>query len=154
MEKNNIVISLIIILGVTYFYLRNRNKSSTITESYIDKHNLSKKHTLPGKFPFPSTTTKSENLSKGREIKVMHNKGYVTEPIEYQKDYLKHDIISPNPQGSTELQHVAGDNGVSWTEENVSQHPKYYRSKFDNELTDVGSFFNKQNNLVDNTSPK
>ena len=87
------------------------------------------------------------------KINYISNTDNKKDTIKYSKDYLKHDIISPNPQGTTEEYHVASEPGKSWTDENVSQHPKYYRKNFENELTNVGGFFNQQNNFIDNTSP-
>ena len=40
----------------------------------------------------------------------------------------------------------------SWTDVNVSKHPKFYNSDVQNELTNVGLFFDKNNQYNDKTS--
>jgi hypothetical protein len=146
MENNTIFIILIVLMGL-YLFKKSKGKCNT---KISNKGNI---HNHKNNFPYPQSTSESINLSK-HDVQIIHPKMMVSEPIEYKKGYLKHDILSPNPQGSTEYQHVASEPGKSWTEENVSQHPEHYRKDFTDEITDTGSFFNKQNNLVDNTSPK
>jgi hypothetical protein len=121
---NNTIIILFIILFGLFYYIYKKKKQNSKNKTHSKINHL--------------------NNVGGEEKDI----------IKYSKDYLKHDIISPNPQGTTEEYHVASEPGKSWTDENVSHHPKYYRNDFKNELTNVGGFFNKQNNLVDNTSPQ
>ena len=61
-------------------------------------------------------------------------------------------ILSPNPIKSTELRFVGETDESAWSDIEVSQHPKYYTSKFQNEMTDIDGFF-KYNQFNDKTSP-
>ena len=146
--ENNTVIIIILIVFIGFYLFKKSKQNDNVKLNH--KYNYQQ---VDNKFPYPQSTSESVNLSKDN-IQVIHPKMMVSEPIEYKKDYLKHDILSPDPSGSTEYQHVASEPGNAWTNENVSQHPEYYRSNFTDEITDTGSFFNKQNNLVDNTSPQ
>ena len=42
----------------------------------------------------------------------------------------------------------------AWTDKNVSKYPKFYNSEITNELTNVGLFFDKNNQYNDKTSPQ
>jgi hypothetical protein len=127
----NIILIVVVLFCFYYFYKKYTNRKNK--QIIQGKQN---------KFVFlKSDNNHNDNISNNNDII-------------YDKKYLKHDIISPNPDGTTESYHIASEPGKSWTDENVSQHPKYYRKNFENERTNVGEFFNKQNNLVDNTSPQ
>ena len=49
---------------------------------------------------------------------------------------LKKDFISPNPEGSTEFRFVEENPKTAWSTVNVSQHPEYYTSNFEDEKVD------------------
>lgn len=68
-------------------------------------------------------------------------------------DKVKSDIISPNPEGSTEYYFVDEDSSNAWTEINVSQHPTYHTSSIRSELTNTGAFFDNRGLYHDKTSP-
>jgi len=40
----------------------------------------------------------------------------------------------------------------AWTDKNVSEHPKFYTSDVQSDLTNIGSFFDKNNQYHDKTS--
>ena len=40
-------------------------------------------------------------------------------------------------------------NSQAWSDENVSNYPKYYTSDIQDELTDTGSFFDNENQFTD-----
>lgn len=72
----------------------------------------------------------------------------------YLPDYYRKDRLSGNDIGTEELRQFKNDEEPdnSWTDENVSQHPKFYTSDIKNELTNIGSFFDKNNQYNDKTS--
>ena len=75
----------------------------------------------------------------------------------YLPDYYRKDTMPMNNIGSEEMRPFVTDEGAtedSWTDENVSEHPKFYRATMkDDDLTDIGSFFDKNNQYNDTTSP-
>ena len=69
------------------------------------------------------------------------------------KNYIRNDIIAPNPMGSTEYQFVDEDSSKAWTEINVSQHPEHHTSAIKSSMTNVGAFFTENKMFSDKTSP-
>ena len=73
----------------------------------------------------------------------------------YLPDYYRKDRLCGNDIGSEELRNFITDNDISeqsWTDLNVSDHPKFYTSEIKNELTNIGSFFDKNNQYHDKSS--
>lgn len=73
----------------------------------------------------------------------------------YLPDYYRKDRLSGNTIGSEELRPFLTDEKTtesSWTDKNVSEHPKFYNSDVRDNLTDIGSFFDKNNRYRDSTS--
>ena len=120
-----------------------------------------------GDFPVPQSSSITQRLSNGiKNIpnflfpkvddspkQIIRNKGGNLKPIYAEKSYVKEDILSANPIGSTEFSFVGSDPEKAWSDDNVSQHPSYHRVKFNDNLTDVGAFFNV-NEFHDKTSPQ
>lgn len=121
-------------------------------------------------FPIPESTSPMERLSPGitSDVKAIGNAiiqnpdlFVVNRSVVYDKEshypeyYLK-DNMSGNTIGSTELAFVGEeeDEAIAWSDENVSQYPKYYKSEFKGGLTNVGSFFDQNNQYVDLTGPR
>ena len=76
-------------------------------------------------------------------------------PIYYNPSAYKKDFMSPNPLGTTEYNFAEFNDektSYAWTDNNVSQHPSFYRSEFSDEKTNVGKFFDKKNKFHDKTS--
>lgn len=76
-------------------------------------------------------------------------------PIYYNPSAYKKDFMSPNPLGTTEYNFAEFNDektSYAWTDNNVSQHPTFYRSEFSDEKTNVGKFFDKKNHFHDKTS--
>lgn len=156
MKNKELFIGAIALLVIFFLY-------KFITER--NNNNVSNKVDL-GKFPVPQTTTISQKLTKGLKNfskgiisdvddspkQIIRNRGGNLNPLYSEKDYLKPDILSANPIGSTEFSFVDEDPEKAYTETNVSQHPKYHRSKFNDYFTDPGKFF-KDNEFHDKTSP-
>lgn len=87
-------------------------------------------------------------------VNVLRDNGRDTDRF-YVPDYFRRDTMSSNDIGSEEMKPFINDDKVnenSWTDTNISNHPKYYTNDFQNNLTDTGSFFNKQNQYHDTTS--
>ena len=75
----------------------------------------------------------------------------------YVPEYYRKDTLNSNDIGSEELREFLLDetkNDTSWSDTNISQHPKYYTSDFKNNLTNPGTFFNNNNQYNDTTSSK
>ena len=73
----------------------------------------------------------------------------------YLPDYYRKDRLGANPSGTEELRPFINDNEESeqsWTDTNVSEHPKFYNSTMENEITNIGAFFDKNNQYNDTTS--
>ena len=69
------------------------------------------------------------------------------------ENYIRNDIIAPNPTGTTEYQFVDEDSSKAWTEINVSQHPEHHTSEIKSSMTNVGAFFKDNKVFNDKTSP-
>ena len=123
-------------------------------------------------FPIPQTTSNSKSLStdypENLSIITMGNAvetdpiiqekrdGSIEEELYYPKYYLK-DNLSGNTINTSEYRLAELNNNkssTSWTDENVSQYPNYYSSQLKDEITNVGAFFDVNNNFVDTTKPR
>ena len=74
----------------------------------------------------------------------------------YQKDktiVLKNNMDG-NEEATSEGQPLNSDYNKAWTDENISKNTKHYTADIRNEKTDIGMFFNKNNEYVDVTSYK
>jgi len=157
-----IFIVLLVILGA--HLLLNKSKSN--------KGLMTGKVDL-GNFPRPQISRHSLQLSNNIPVNPLYNRkeGKIDEskvniirssnvdndknPIYYKPSFYKKDFISPNPLGSTEYNFAEFNDkktSYAWTENNVSQHPQFYRSNIKDEKTNVGRFFSK-NKFHDKTSP-
>ena len=73
----------------------------------------------------------------------------------YVPDYYRKDRLSGDDINSKELRSFEDNDSESdsaWTDKNVSKYPKFYNSEITNELTNVGLFFDKNNQYNDKTS--
>ena len=149
----------LIILYLCYSFLKNKNDNLNINH----KKNIQKVNTT---VDIPKPTNISQKLSKGEILPLKQNDPnlkntdpikyirnlYQSDPITDNENYLNKDIISPNPTNTTELRFVEENDEKAWSDVEVSQHPKFYTSKFNNELTNTSGFF-KDNQFNDKTSP-
>ena len=75
----------------------------------------------------------------------------------YLPDYYRKDTMPMDNIGSEEMRPFVTNEDTpddAWTDENVSEHPKFYNANMkDDELTNIGSFFDKNNQYNDTTSP-
>ena len=126
-----------------------------------------------GNFPIPQSTVISkslsthypENLSVITDGATIDNKDIIVEerssktPMNesHFPKYYRKDNMSGNTIGSSEYNFAEVDNLKSshaWSDKNVSQYPNFYTSQIKNELTNVGDFFDINNNFVDTTKPR
>ena len=126
-----------------------------------------------GDFPRPQISRGFQQLSKQQVKDPLYNQveGKIDEskvniirsssvqndknPIYYNPSAYKKDFMSPNPLGTTEYNFAEFNDdktSYAWTDNNVSQHPAFYRSEFSDEKTNVGEFFDKTNQFHDKTS--
>ena len=74
----------------------------------------------------------------------------------YLPDYYRKDTMPMDDIGSEEMRPFVTDEDKpddAWTDENVSEHPKFYNANMKkDELTNIGSFFDKNNQYNDTTS--
>ena len=130
------------------------------------------KKTELGDFPTPQLSTGYKQLSKNLvnnplynekskpindDINIIRSSNIANDknPIYYKPDFYKQDFISPNPLGSTEYTFAEFDGEKTtnaWTDDNVSQHPAFYRSEIEDEKTNIGKFFDVNNRFNDKTS--
>lgn len=119
-----------------------------------------------GEFPTPPTTSTSSSLSplfetdvtrmnsglpSSDQVKVEYRNTVPSSESHFPKYYRK-DYLSGNTVGTTELKfagYSADKPSVAWSDENVSQYPKYYKSNFEGGLTNPGSFFDQNNQYTD-----
>ena len=122
-------------------------------------------------FPIPESTTQLQELSpevvedlsiitrgavidSAPTVSEIRN-GTVKDESHFPKYYLK-DTLSANTIGTTEYSFAGevGEEAISWSDDNVSQYPTYYKSDFKGGLTNVGAFFDKNNQYTDITGPR
>ena len=123
--------------------------------------------------PYPQTTSIHRSLSTNypEDLSIISQGSIINNPdtivqirrdkvasneTHFPKYYLK-DNLSGNTMGTTEYNLAETDNlssNKAWSDENVSQYPNFYTSKLDNEITNIGAFFDVNNNLVDSTNPR
>jgi hypothetical protein len=158
-----VLIVLVVILAAHIFLNKNVNF----------KGGLVKLSQELGKFPRPQISRGYKQLSKQNvkdplysqpEGKIDESKVNIIRssnlqndknPIYYNPSAYKKDFMSPNPLGSTEYNFAEFNDektSYAWTDNNVSQHPAFYRSEFSDEKTNVGKFFDKTNQFHDKTS--
>jgi len=125
-------------------------------------------------FPIPQTTTLSKSLSTNypEDLSIITsgatipNSDVVVEmrtglnPLSGEShfpNYYRKDTMSGSTIGNTEYKFAEVDNLKSshaWSDENVSQYPTFYTSQVKDEITNVGSFFDQNNQFVDTTNPR
>lgn len=124
-------------------------------------------------FPYPQLSRTFKRLSHGKPILPINEdkslpKGdkkltinrttdqYNVKQRIYLPDYYRKDKLSGNNIGSEELRPFLTDekkSETSWTDKNISEHPKFYNSDVTDNLTNIGSFFDKNNKYNDKTTP-
>lgn len=124
-----------------------------------------------GEFPIPPTTSNSSSLSpvfetdvtrmdsglpSSNQVEVEYRNTVPSSESHFPKYYRK-EYLSGNTVGTTELKfagYSVDKPSVAWSDENVSQYPKYYKSDFEGGLTNPGSFFDQSNQYTDLSGPR
>jgi hypothetical protein len=173
---DKIIIVVLLLIGL-YLYINWSNPETIPTQKEIQKLEYVKEKEEIVQvdeledFPYPQISRGFKKLSK-KTIKPLDNlkdllpsgkdnlnimrdtRGNINKKRIYLPDYYRKDRLGGNDIGTEELRPFTNseepDN--SWTDVNVSKHPKFYNSDIKNELTNVGSFFDKNNQYNDKTS--
>ena len=161
-----IFLALLLIVGSQLIMNNTNLEGVKKVKSLVEKVDL-------GKFPRPQIsrgyTQLSQNLVnnplysrdlksiKDDDIQIIRSSNVANDknPIYYKPDFYKSDFISPNPLGSTEYTFAEFDGERTtnaWTDNNVSQHPAFYRSEIEDEKTNIGRFFDVNSRFNDKTS--
>ena len=109
------------------------------------------------------TTEYSEKTDKS--VKGLINKDSIVEkrtgpPVKSESHiptYYRKDNLSGSTIDSSEYKFGEVDNtksSLAWSDQNVSQYPNFYTSQVKDELTNIGAFFDKNNQFADKTYPK
>ncbi len=175
----NKIILIGLLLVLLYFYINRGNLIGSDEPSQKEIQNLDyakdKEEEIIqiddlGEFPTPQLSRGFKKLSK-EVMKPINNvkdffpnkknpaiirdvpENMVKERI-YFPDYFRKDRLSGNDIGTEEMRPFTTNDEPdnSWTDTNVSQHPKFYTSDVKDELTNVGAFFDKNNQFNDKTS--
>ena len=172
---NQLILLVILVILFLYFVKPSVNdyqpsQGDIQNENYIDKKQLIKDYPYPqisrtfkqlsnGKLPAPLNNL-SELLPSGdKELKInKYNQTSETMGKQriYLPDYYRKDRLSQNPEGTEELKPFVNnkdDSEQAWSDINVSEHPKFYNSDLKDEITNIGSFFDENNQYNDKTSP-
>ena len=181
MKKQSILLIFFILICVYFFMNKNDLVPENIKQKINDIFPENIKQKMNGsskikydKFPIPQISTMYKSLShiipenplynnKTQQIddsliNIIRSSNVDNDknPIYYKPTYYKKDFVSSNPLGTTEYNFAEfndKETSYAWTDNNVSQHPAFYRSKFTDEKTNVGKFFDTNNRFHDKTSP-
>lgn len=127
-----------------------------------------------GDFPIPQTTSLSKSLSPdyAEDLSVIiegsvlpspssfveyRDVGMTGKPQDHFPKYFRKDTLSGNTIKSSEHRFAEVDpskSNLAWSDQNVSQYPTYLSSTLTNEITNVGLFFDQNNEYVDLTGPR
>ena len=112
-----------------------------------------------GTSPFPMNNDDKFQPNNSRDLKfIRHNSDTplnMTRDRMYLPDFYRKDRLSGNTVGTEEYKHFElnkDKSESSWTDKNVSEHPKFYNADIKDELTNIGSFFDKNNQYNDKSS--
>lgn len=149
------------------------DKIDTITKEDILLRNRGDPNKEMPHFPYPQTTSRHTSLSTNfpEDLSIINQGATINNPdviiqlrdndITYKEshfpEYYKKDNLSGNTIGTTEYKFAETNNlksSYAWSDENVSQYPNFYSSKLKDEITNVGAFFDINNNFVDTTNPR
>tara|TARA_B100001248_G_scaffold254640_1_gene233253 strand:+ start:214 stop:1005 length:792 start_codon:yes stop_codon:yes gene_type:complete len=165
--NNYLYIGLIVLL--LYYFFKPDNSyvpsQEEIQNGYVDKTKTM------NDYPYPQISRTFKRLSHGKPIipleedkslpqgdnllKITRTDMNNVKQRMYLPDYYRKDILSGNTIGSEELRPFLTDEKKSedsWTDKNVSEHPRFYNSDVKDELTSIGSFFDENNQYSDKTS--
>lgn len=166
---NNLILFVLFVFIALYFLMIHNDNP---TQGDIQDKNYINKQNLVDKFPYPQISRAFKRLSNGdiisplnnisdilpkgdKELKIKReNNSLIFNQREYLPDYYRKDRLGENPDKTEEYREfkLEGDSETSWSDNNVSEHPKFYNSDIQNELINIGSFFDENNQYNDKTS--
>tara|TARA_Y100000590_G_C15683598_1_gene1000749 strand:+ start:388 stop:1191 length:804 start_codon:yes stop_codon:yes gene_type:complete len=170
---NNLILIGIIIIIFLYLVKPNNSQIDYVpSQQEIQDPSYINKKQLIDDYPYPQISNTYKKLGNGQLLKPLNNlsdilpKGNNTlkmtrtnENISKQRiylpDYYRKDRLNENPEGTEELKPFLNDKDKSenaWTDNNVSEHPKFYNSDIKDEITNIGEFFDENNQYNDKTS--
>jgi len=162
----NYILLIIIFLALFMLFSKDQPSQSDIQSLVYAKKNSPD-------YIYPQISHGFQQLSKGNvaplntltrllpsnkdniQINRTAGRNFPTKQRFYLPDYYRKDTMPQNDIGSEEMRPFVTDDETSeksWTDQNVSEHPKYYTSDFKNSLTNPGNFFDKTNQYNDTTS--
>jgi len=168
--KNLILYSSLLILLLYLLFRPDGNYNPPQEEIQSDTY-VDKTKTIQD-FPYPQLSRTFKRLSHGKTPLPLNNEDKLLPSGEnhlriirtsdhdnvktrrYLPDYYRKDRLSGNPTNE-ELRPFLTDKDKpesSWTDQNVSEHPKFYNADTKDELTNIGAFFDKNNSYADKTS--
>ncbi len=167
---NYLLVLAILIIIVLYFV----NSNSQPTQGDIQDDSYINEKELKNGFPYPQLSRSFKQLSNGKLPSPLNNLSDIlpsggkelqftresngtnlAKQRLYLPDYYRKDRLSQNPSGTEELRpFITNENESeqSWTDVNVSEHPKFYNSEIQDEITNIGAFFDMNNQYNDKTS--
>ena len=104
-----------------------------------------------GKSPFPLNNDKQFQPNGETDLRIIRHTDTplnMTRDRMYLPDYYRKDRLSGNTIGTEELREFElnkDKSESSWSDKNVSEHPKFYNADIKDELTNIGSFFDRNN---------
>jgi hypothetical protein len=166
----NILFLAIALIIILFLYRDNYEPSQQDIQglTYVDRTQDIKDYPFPqisrnfkhlGSGVLPMPMNKDDSLPKERSdltfTRTVQTPDTMGERQLYLPDYYRKDQLSPNPSGTEELRGFEMNKDKSdgaWSDKNVSEHPKFYNSVQKDEITNIGSFFDKNNQYNDKTS--
>ena len=168
----NILIIVVVLIGL--YLITNPNTVNQYIDDYKPMQEEIQDSTYVDKtqsirdFPYPQISRGIKRLSKGkspfplnnddkfkpngeRELRFIRRSDVplnMTRDRMYLPDFYRKDRLSGNTSGTEELRKFELNNDKSessWADENVSEHPKFYNADIKDELTNIGAFFDKNN---------
>ena len=130
----------IIIIILVIFMINKNMKNGTLDFDISSFKNTLVKLNDLSPIKFKGLSEEEEPISI---ISNSYDQAINTKPINQKKDF-----ISPNPEGSTEFRFVDESPKTAWSNVDVSQHPQYYTSNFEDEKVDTSGFLMKNNSSM------
>ena len=174
--NKNFILGIILLFALLYYVIYLGNQDPTQKEiqklDYAKNKDSINKKVINNDFPYPQISSGFQKLGDkvieplntlkdllptgGPTLQVIRDtESTIGTQRLYLPDYYRKDRISGNTIGSSELRPFNNNNEeseTSWTDLNVSSYPTHYTSDIQDELTNVGMFFDKNNQYNDKTS--
>tara|TARA_B100000035_G_scaffold262466_1_gene233872 strand:- start:1440 stop:2243 length:804 start_codon:yes stop_codon:yes gene_type:complete len=170
--NQNLILGLILLFAL-FVYLQNLGKEEPTQYEIQTLDHAMNKDKINNDFPYPQISRGFQKLgnqmiskpldnlknilpSGNDSIKIIRDTdSNIATNRMYLPDHYRKDRLSGDTTSSSELRPFNYNNEESeksWTDENVSSYPNYYTSDIKDELTNIGMFFDKNNQYNDKTS--